>query len=345
MSALRVLVTGAGDPDKHPIWILASDIQETAVGRHMSDEFFRLPPPEDSQYLTELDNAIKNFGIQAVIPQTTREIELLCRSKEKLEVCGAKFVLASENAIRRANDKYLVIRECEQLGIPFPSYRLVSDKKALREAINSLGYPRSRVVVKPRVSNGQRGVRIITSDALSFSEYLTEKPSTMKITLDEFLEIFETRDSIPDLIVSEYMPGPEYTVDMYRHRNHEVIIPRSRDVIRSGVSFKTTIDLSRHDIIDYSRRLAKSLDLEYAFGFQFKLDMNGVPKILESNPRVQGTMIASTFAGFNMIYYALMAALGCECVPTEYEILDKCCFIRYWGGIAVDGVRNELGRV
>ena len=42
------------------------------------------------------------------------------------------------------------------------------------------------------------------------------------------------------------------------------------------------------------------MDLRYAFGFQFIGD-----KLLECNPRVQGTMIASTYAGCNIIYSAV----------------------------------------
>jgi len=132
---------------------------------------------------------------------------------------------------------------------------------------------------------------------------------------------------------------------MYKSKDSEVVIPRSRDVIRSGISFQTTVDMKREDISLYSSKLAASLGLNYCFGFQFKLDDNGVPKILESNPRVQGTMVASTMAGFNMIYLAVMQALGEECNVADYSIKDGTCFKRSWGGIGIDVEGNETGRL
>jgi carbamoyl-phosphate synthase large subunit len=90
--------------------------------------------------------------------------------------------------------------------------------------------------------------------------------------------------------------------------------------------------------------LANYLQLNFCFGFQFKLDSEGVPKILESNPRVQGTMVASTLAGFNMIYYAVQSALGNDCVQS-IEIKDKSCFKRLWGGIATTIEGDEIGRI
>jgi carbamoyl-phosphate synthase large subunit len=68
--------------------------------------------------------------------------------------------------------------------------------------------------------------------------------------------------------------------------------------------------------------LAHELDLKYAFGFQFK---GG--KLLECNPRVQGTMMASTFAGANIIYSAVKYALGEE-VP-EFNIDWDSRVLRY----------------
>ena len=115
-----------------------------------------------------------------------------------------------------------------------------------------------------------------------------------------------------------------------------MIIPRIRESIRSGISFEVRVDM-RQDLIGWSEKLAKSLNLEFCFGFQFKLDNKGIPKILESNPRVQGTMIASTFAGFNMIYFAIKSALG-EKINPKFTINDGVRFIRYWGGV---GIHNE----
>ena len=92
----------------------------------------------------------------------------------------------------------------------------------------------------------------------------------------------------------------------------------------------------RQDLIDYSLRLAERLELQYCFGFQFKLAEDGTPKILECNPRVQGTMVAGGFAGFNLIYYSIREAVGDPIKNFDpARLRDGLEFIRYWGGLGI----------
>jgi carbamoyl-phosphate synthase large subunit len=107
-------------------------------------------------------------------------------------------------------------------------------------------------------------------------------------------------------------------------------------VIRSGITFEGVVE-NNEEIIEYSKSLSEKLGLEYAFGFQFKMDENNIPKLLESNPRVQGTMVLSTFAGANIIYGAIKKALG-EDVP-DFDVKWGTRLIRYWGGISIH--KNE----
>ena len=79
------------------------------------------------------------------------------------------------------------------------------------------------------------------------------------------------------------------------------------------------------------------MDLKFCFGFQFKLDENGIPKILESNPRVQGTMVLATIANANVIYLSVKSILEEPYEMPEIEWGTK--LLRYWGGI---GVKNGI---
>jgi hypothetical protein len=50
-------------------------------------------------------------------------------------------------------------------------------------------------------------------------------------------------------------------------------------------------------------------------------------------------MVASYFAGFNMIYYSVKEALHKNSEFDRLQINDNIKFKRYWGGIGID---NEL---
>ena len=60
---------------------------------------------------------------------------------------------------------------------------------------------------------------------------------------------------------------------------------------------------------------------------------NGKLRLLECNPRIQGTMVIATFAGANIIYSTLKLLLG-ELIP-RFNIKWNTKILRYWGGISV----------
>ncbi len=343
---MSVVVTGAGapgiagtiyslknNPDDMEFRIISTDVKSDPVGRYMANEFYCVPPPEDEEYFSCIKEIAIKENARVIIPQTTREIMYLSQHLDEFREIGVSVIVSDYYSIIRANDKYLVIQECEKANVPYPDYFLIDNENDLLSALDKLGYPDKKVIVKPRLSSGLRGLRIINSDTLSMKEYLEEKPTGLNIDLECILKIFRN-GPFPEMLVTEYLPGDEYSVDVFRNTNGTVAIPRNRKDIRSGISFDTEIEL-RDDIIKYSVKLAESLDLKYCFGFQFKLNEANVPMILESNPRIQGTMIASTYAGFNMIYYSVKEALGYSLEIPDIKICDNTHIKRYWGAIAI----------
>jgi carbamoyl-phosphate synthase large subunit len=174
-----------------------------------------------------------------------------------------------------------------------------------------------------------RGFRIISESDKSGEAFYSDKPSEVFLRLNELYRFIGS--SFPELIVMEYLPGTEYTVDLL-NAGEITVVPRKRDSIRSGITFDSTTDYNE-EIIKYSRKLAEETRLKYAFGFQFKLDSQGVPKLIEANPRIQGTMVLATLAGANIIYGAVKHALG-ETVPS-FSIQWGIRLLRYWGALGL----------
>lgn len=356
-NVLTVLVTGAGapgivgtiyalknNPDNVPIRIVAVDMRKEVVGKYLADAFHMVPAAQDPNFTPSLLEIVQRESVDVVLPQVTRELSVFAQTQDQFESVGAKVVVSSYSAIQKANNKLNVLIAAEQTGVPHPQYRLTTSEQELIQAVNRFGYPTDKVVVKPPVSNGMRGLRIISSQSWDVKRFLEEKPQGVEVSLEELVPILR-RGSWPELIVSEYLPGPEYTVDAFRGRYLKVAIPRLREQIRSGITFQGLTEL-RKDLIDYSLALADHLDLRYCFGFQFKLGEDDTPKILECNPRVQGTMVAGVFAGFNLIYYAVKEAMGRPINSFDSRNLrDGLRFLRYWGGIAVHEGAEILDRI
>lgn len=92
----------------------------------------------------------------------------------------------------------------------------------------------------------------------------------------------------------------------------------------------------RKDLCDYALCAGRKLGLRYAVGFQFKLDEHYSPKVLECNPRVQGTMVASLFSGVNVIWMGVKELMG-EPPAVATMASGNALFYRFWGGVGVQG--------
>ncbi|MDA8087538.1 MAG: ATP-grasp domain-containing protein [Nitrospiraceae bacterium] len=352
---ITAMVTGGGapgtagtifalrnNPDNAGLRIVTTDIRDHVVGKYLSDAFYTVPQPEDDDYVGRLSDIVRRENIKVIIPQTTREVETISEYEGHFRGLGARVIASEYKSVKEANDKSALLARAEKTGIPFPLYVLTRSEDEFVTAVKGLGYPAKKVVIKPPVSNGMRGLRILSGEPWNVRRFLGEKPDGTEIDLDNILKIL--RNGIwPPLLVSKYMEGAEYTVDVFRNGSGVVAIPRLRKSIRSGITFESHADY-REDMMEYSRKLADACDLKYCFGFQFKLSREGIPKLLECNPRVQGTMVFSAFAGFNMIYYSVQEALGRAVDTGNVTLSRNIHFKRYWGGIASgDGV--FIGRV
>ncbi|WP_319507385.1 ATP-grasp domain-containing protein [uncultured Methanolobus sp.] len=342
MDDISVLITGAGAPgikgtlfslknnfDSRRIKTIGTDVKEGVVGKYLCDVFHKIPHASEPEYLDCLLNVCKKEKVDVVLPQNTAELLILSENKKLFEDIGSIVAISNKESIEIANDKYQLIKLAEKIGIPTAKSYLVDTFDGLLNCAQELGWPEKPVVIKPPNSNGMRGVRIIKESIdLKYLLY-NEKPNNLYVKMDYLEQILGS--SFPLLIIMEYLSNDEYTVDLL-NTNNLITIPRARDSIRSGITFEGTV-LNNQDIIKYSKLLANEIGLEYAFGFQFKLDECNVPKIIESNPRIQGTMVLSTFAGANIIYGAVKHALK-EPVP-DFNVKWGTKIQRYWGGIGV----------
>jgi len=342
MDNVRVLVTGVGapgirgtlfslkeNPEGREVFTVGTDIRKDVVGRYLLDVFHQIPKPDQENFIPSLLKICKG-NVDVVLPQVTKELPKLSAYKKKFEAVGTTVAVSSEGSISCANNKHKLMLAATSAGVPTPDNYLVNRFSELERCMEKLGWPEKLVVIKPPVSSGMRGLRIINEKIDRKTLFYAAKPTEVYVKKDELSFLGE---KFPELLVMEYLPGPEYSVDVLARREEVItVVPRRRDLIRSGITFNGTVE-KNEEVINYAEKMTKKIGLEYAFGFQFKLDEEEVPKLLECNPRIQGTMVLSTLAGANVIYGAVKMALGEE-VP-EFHVKWGTRLLRYWGGIGV----------
>lgn len=151
------------------------------------------------------------------------------------------------------------------------------------------------VFMKPDVGQGSRGVRI----ARSFAE----------------AEFYAKQDS--SLIILEYLPGDEYTVDCFTDRHGDLrfagVRPRIR--IMNGISVDTRT-ITDHEGQRMAEIINGHLELRGAWFFQFKRTQDGEPALMEIAPRIAGSMALYRNLGVN---FALLSVF--DAMDQDVEIL------------------------
>jgi carbamoyl-phosphate synthase large subunit len=344
MEQVNVMITGAGAPGapgiikslrlngEREIRIIGVDIDDHfSSGMGMVDQFYKIPTPDnESVFIGKVLEIARKHEVKVIIPLVTRELFVFSKCIHQFLKYDIQVLVSDYKCLQIANDKFELMTFCAANNIPVPEFYKVNSPDEFRAAAKKLSFPEKMICFKPPVSNGLRGFRIITPPGKvdKMDLLLNQKPNDVFMGFDEFENIIQQSNYFPELLVMEYLEGMEYSVDVLAdHGTCIEVIPRSRDKIKMGISFAATL-IKDEKIIAYSRQIVTKLGLHGNIGLQFKNDSHGEPKILESNPRVQGTIVFNTAAGFNMVYNAVKVALREEIQmqPIKWDMK----MVRYW---------------
>lgn len=124
--------------------------------------------------------------------------------------------------------------------------------------LEELGYPEKQVCFKPSVSNGNGVSEIVSSQFNALDLLFNQKPTSTYIALSDAVQTLSS-GAIPELLVSEYLPGEEYSVDcLANHGEPVVIIPRLRSKMINGISIEGEF-VKEDAIIHYCGQIIKEL--------------------------------------------------------------------------------------
>lgn len=311
---ISVLMTGAGAPGgpgiikalrRGAVNLFTGDCNPFASGRFLNDKFVELPKAGDDAFIPfVLDFSLRN-GIDVVFPLVTMELFKFAKHKEEFLANGIRVLVSDFANLSLANDKGALYTHLHQHKIPVPAFRLVSTVDELADAAFALGYPQKAVCVKPAVSNGSRGVRILQQNVDEFELLFHYKPNNLYSNLEKITQTLAGK-SFPELLVSDHLPGDEYTVDtIVKNGRPQLILPRIRTKMSGGISVQGTF-VKQDEIIAYCDGILRTLHLSGPIGLQVKADAQGRYRILEINPRIQGTSVAALGLDVNLPLLAVM---------------------------------------
>jgi carbamoyl-phosphate synthase large subunit len=289
---LRVLVTGAGGPAAiaamkslradDSVELLAADMDPWAAGLYLVPAWARtlIPAGAAPGFADALLNRCLTLGVDIVLPTVDAELRPLAGARAKFAADGIELLLAPAAALDVILDKLILAEHCAGV-VRVPRTEVFGPRVDPAQWT----YP---VIVKPRQGSGSRGVVIVGSAA-------------------ELAAL----DRSAALIVQEFLPGEEYSVDVLADAGGRVIasVPRLRARVDSGVSVggRTVHD---PEVEAFGRAVAQATGVTFVANVQCKRDASGAPALLEVNPRMPGTLGLTIASGVDMPRLALAALLG-----------------------------------
>lgn len=312
--------------------VTIADANPNAVGRYMNDDFAIIPFAGDPSFAETMLAVCKKKNINVILPLVTRELIPLSLLQKDFENAGIKLPLSPTASLEIANNKSLLYQFLQWRSIAVPGFRIVETVDQFKQVVEELGYPSNPVCFKPSVSNGSRGFRIISEQMNELDLLFNHKPTSTYISLNDAIRIFSS-GLFPELLVSEYLPGEEYSVDCLANHGESILIaPRLRTKMINGISVEGEF-IKEESIIAYCRQIIKELQLHGNIGIQVKRSAANEFLILEINPRVQGTVSAGLGAGINLPVLAIKQELGLPISPAELAVKWGTKFSRFWNEV------------
>lgn len=287
----------------HSVWALRKEGYETIIVNNnpetvstdfdIADKLYFEPlTPEDVESIVDLekpDGAVVQFGGQTAIKLT-----------ESLLKMGVPILGTSAENVDAAEDRELFDAILEKCSIPRPAGRTVFTTEEAIAAANELGYP---VLVRPSYVLGGQGMQIAISDE----------------DIKEFMAIINQNVQEHPILVDKYLMGKEVEVDAVCD-GEDILIPGIMEhVERAGIHSGDSISVypaqnitekQQDTIVDYTRKLAQSLNVIGLINIQFILYQDDV-YVIEVNPRSSRTVpYISKVTGIPIVDLASRVILG-----------------------------------
>lgn len=146
------------------------------------------------------------------------------------------------------------------------------------------------VFVKPEIGQGSQGAMKISTRA----------------------ELTRALHEDPSLVICEFLPGMEYTVDCFTDAEGvlRVVKLRDRERIRTGISVRSQSLTTDSRVLDIATRINSRLNFKGAWFFQLRRNIHGEYMLMEISPRIPGTMGVSRNAGINFPILTLFVFCG-----------------------------------
>ena len=282
-----ILLTAAGSASALPalqqyraagLRVIACDIypREWNAASMAADDFFQaLTVTDEAAYVQQMLEAVRRYQVDALIPLTDVEVDVLCSHKAEFLGLGCVLCTPEEAVVHLCRDKMRMAQRLEAAGVcrTIPTYDVQNAP---------MDFP---LMLKPRSGRSSQGQAVVHSR-----------------------EAYDTAVSRrDDYIVQPFLTGNIFTVDVARDAAGNVQALAREELLRTGNGLGTTVQVFDHHPLEATcAAIADEIGLVGVVNMEF-IHHEDDDYFLEVNPRFSGGTGFSIKAGMDL------AALMLKC--------------------------------
>lgn len=314
MKDLTVLLSASGSPSmpgiidcfkkngERNIRVVGMDMADEPSAKYLVDAFYSVPAASAPEYCDIVLDICKREHVDIYFPNISAEVTAVSKRKDDFLSVGTVISTSNQEAVAIANNKLHLYQYLEGKGLPVPKYYGVHSLEDFYKGCEYLGYPETPVCLKIVDGSGSRGVRIIDATRNRYQIFVNEKPNSFYVAYEDMVSILKEADEFHEMLMVEYLPGNEYTVDLLaNHGKVEYMVGRENIVSLMSIAQESVV---KEDIEAYemSAKIIDALKLDGNIGFDFMRDANGRAVLMDLNPRITATVSVIAAAGVNLPY-------------------------------------------
>ena len=279
--------------------IIGTDASPLSAALNICDYRHLVPRVDDPSYCDTLLNLCRKYKVKLLVPLTDLDLLLLAQNQALFAEVGTFVLISSLEVVKICQNKHATNQFFQENSIP--TVRTLSlDEIDAKTAT----YP---LFAKPAEGSGSiNSFKIQNAEELTFfSQY------------------------IPNVLIQEYAPGQEFTIDALANLQGQVInaVPRKRIEVRAGeISKGVTVKDQR--IINAVVEVLEKLGAIGPITIQCFVTLDQI-KFIEINPRVGGGIPLTIAAGANYPRQIIEMVNGQTVDPCLGAFQDNFYMFRY----------------
>jgi hypothetical protein len=326
--ALRIWLSSAGvattqvmrmlrdNPDSIDVRLYGTNVERDAPALSACDVAEAEPRQvSDADYAGFALDFCRRHSIDVLIPP--RRLVALAGLTAAFNEVGTRLMCSPLAAVDVLTSKSRSYEAARALGVPVPPWRVASDPRGFRDAVEELSATGERICMKPAGEYSAFGFRILDDGPVGIKDLLAAPAPLVSVgaVADAMKRAEDEGEVVPEFLVMPFLDGPEVSIDCLSAPGGTLLSSVARS--KQG---RYRLLLDDPAMTGIAQRLVGHFQLSYLSNVQLR-HRDGEPVLLEVNPRASAGLFQTAFAGLNLPWAAVRLLLSGDAGPLPHPVL------------------------